>query len=94
MMNEGGAKPFEATDIRFTTKAGALYALPMAWPQGPLTIESLKTGRAPGEARRVTLLGGGDPLPFRREAGGLVVDLPDRRPTFTPVLKIEGPGLV
>jgi len=94
MMNEGGAKPFEATDIRFTTKAGALYALPMAWPQGSLTIESLATGRAPGEVRRVTLLGGTDPLPFRREASGLVVDLPGRRPAFTPALKIEGPGLV
>jgi alpha-L-fucosidase len=92
MMNEGGAKPFEATDIRFTTKAGAVYALPMAWPAGALKIESL--GGAPGEVRRVTLLGGGDPLPFRREAGGLIIDLPERRPAFTPALKIEGPGLV
>ncbi len=97
MQNEGGAKPFEAADIRFTTKAGALYALPMAWPAGSLRIESLAPrdgGAAPGEVRRVTLLGGGDPLPFRREAGGLVVDLPQHRPAFTPVLKIEGPGLV
>lgn len=91
MMNEGRAKPFEASDIRFTTKAGALYALPMAWPDGPLKIESL--ANAPGEVRRVTLLGGSDPLPVRREAGALVVDLPARRPTFTPALKIEGPGL-
>jgi len=92
MQNEGAAKPFEAADLRFTTKEGALYVLPMAWPEGRLKIESL--ANAPGEVRRVTLLGGGDPLPFRREAGGLVVDLPQRRPAFTPVLKIEGPGLV
>lgn len=92
MQNEGAAKPFEAADIRFTTKGGALYALPMAWPEGPTRIGSL--ANAPGEVRRVTLLGGNDPLPFRREVGGLVVDLPQRRPTFTPVLKIEGPGLV
>lgn len=91
MQNEGAAKPFEAADIRFTTKAGALYALPMAWPTGSLRIESLAS--APGEVRRVTLLGGADPLAFRREAGGLVVDLPERRPAFTPVLKLEGPGL-
>ncbi|PZR32048.1 alpha-L-fucosidase [Caulobacter segnis] len=92
MQNEEAAKPFEAADIRFTTKAGALYALPMDWPRGPLRIESL--AGAPGEVRRVTLLGGGDPLPFRRDGGALVVDLPERRPTFTPALKIEGPGLV
>jgi len=91
MQNEGGAKPFEAADIRFTTKAGVLYALPMAWPEASLRIESL--AGAPGDVRRVTLLGGTDPLPFRREAGGLAVDLPARRPAFTPVLKLEGPGL-
>ena len=89
MQNEGGAKPFEAADIRFTTRAGALYALPMAWPAGSLRIESLAPrdgGGAPGEVRRVTLLGGGDPLPFRREAGSLVIDLPQHRPAFTPRL--------
>ena len=91
MQNEGAAKPFEAADIRFTTKAGALHALAMDWPAGPLRIESL--AGAPGEVRRVSLLGGGDPLPFRREGGALVVELPDRRPAFTPVLRIEGPGL-
>jgi alpha-L-fucosidase len=91
MQNEGGAKPFEASDIRFTTRADDLYALPMAWPSGALTITSL--AGAPGEVRRVELLGGGDPLPFRHTADGLRVDLPERRPTFTPALKISGPGL-
>jgi alpha-L-fucosidase len=96
MMNEGGAKPFEAADIRFTQKAGELYALPMAWPTGALTIASLATGAptAAGEVRRVELLGGGDPLPFTRGPEGLRVELPERRPAFTPALKISGPGLV
>lgn len=96
MQNEGGAKPFESADIRFTTKAGVLYALPMAWPEGPLVIESLAAAgpTSAGEVRRVELLGGGDPLPFTRDASGLRVDLPQRRPAFTPVLKISGPGLV
>jgi len=93
MQNEGGAKPFEAADIRFTQKAGDLYALPMAWPSGPLTIASLARGAA-GDVRRVELLGGGDPLPFTRTADGLRIDLPQRRPTFTPALKISGPALV
>lgn len=96
MQNEEAAKPFEAADIRFTQKAGELYALPMAWPGGPLTIASLATGAptAAGDVRRIELLGGGDPLPFRRDASGLTVELPQRRPTFTPALKISGPGLV
>lgn len=96
MQNEGGAKPFEAADIRFTRKADALYALPMAWPTGPLLIASLATGgpTSAGEVRRVELLGAGEPLPFTRGPDGLRVDLPDRRPTFSPALKISGPGLV
>ncbi|PXA87199.1 alpha-L-fucosidase [Caulobacter sp. D4A] len=94
MQNEGDAKPFQATDIRFTTKAGALYALPLVEPEREMVIESLAVGapHASGEVRRVSLLGG-DPLPFTRDDKGLKITLPERRPAFTPVVKIEGPGL-
>jgi alpha-L-fucosidase len=92
-MNEGAAKPFVAQDIRYTTKRGTLYALPLDWPARDLNLTRLAVGE-PGEVRRVELLGGGDPLPYSREREGLVVTLPERRPAFTPVLKIEGPGLV
>jgi len=93
MFGESSARPFEATDIRYTTRRGTLYALPMDWPAGrEIRLASLGAA-TPGEVRRVELLGGTDPLPFRREAEGLKVTLPDRRPSFTPVLKIEGPGL-
>jgi alpha-L-fucosidase len=95
MQNEGDAKPFEAADIRFTTKGGDLYALPMAWPTGELLIQSLATSgpTSAGEVRRVELLGGGE-LAFRRDGKGLRVTLPSARPAFTPVVKISGPGLV
>lgn len=93
MFGESSAKPFEATDIRYTTKRGTLYALPLDWPAGELRLTRLGVD-TPGEVRRVELLGGRDPLRYRRERDGLVVSLPERRPTFTPALRIEGPGLV
>lgn len=92
MQNEGDAKPFEAADLRFTVKGGDLFVLPMAWPTGSLTIESLGASAA-GEVADVALLGGGT-LDFRRDALGLHVTLPERRPAFTPVLRIRGRGLV
>lgn len=92
MHGEGAAKPFEAADIRFTTRAGTLYALAMDWPKGEMRIGSL-SGRQ-GQVRRVGLVGGAQTLPFRHEADALVVSLPDQRPAFSPVLRIEGPGLV
>jgi alpha-L-fucosidase len=92
VMNEGAAKAFEAADIRYTSRRDVLYALPLDWPVGEIRLRSLAAGQA-GEVRRVELLGGPDPLPFRRDADALVVRLPERRPAFTPVLKIEGPGL-
>jgi alpha-L-fucosidase len=45
------------------------------------------------QVRRVGLVGGDQALPFRHEPDALVVRLPDHRPAFTPVLRIEGPGL-
>jgi alpha-L-fucosidase len=96
MQNEGDAKPFEAADIRFVTKGGDLFALPMAWPTGELVIESLATSgpTSGGEVRRVELLGSPEPLTFKRDGKGLRVTLPGPRPAFTPVVKISGPGLV
>jgi alpha-L-fucosidase len=68
----------------------------MAWPTGELLIESLATSgpTSAGEVRRVELLGGAEPLAFRRDGKGLRVTLPSARPAFTPVVKISGPGLV
>jgi alpha-L-fucosidase len=89
MFSEGAAKPFTAEDIRYTTKAGALYALGMDWPDGALVMKALAGVRV----ERVTLLGGG-PLSFVATPDGLKVQLPGTRPALTPALKIEGGGLV
>jgi hypothetical protein len=87
-------KPYTPADIRFTTKAGALYAIALAWPaDGKLTIRTLAAG-APGikgDVTGVELLGCKDKIAFKRDATGLVVTLPATQPcehAFT--LKITG----
>lgn len=93
MQNEGAAKPFTPQDIRFTTNKGALYALFLAPPTGPITIKSLGTTRE-GAIERVTLLGGG-PVRHRRDAAGLHLDWPRAQaPAFVPAIRIDGRGLV
>ena len=97
MQNEQLAKSFTHEDIRFTTKAGVLYALPTEWPHAPfITLTSMAEGSAQrrGTVGRVELLGHGQPLRFEMGMDGLTVKLPDARPAFTPVLKIMGQGLV
>ncbi|NUQ19474.1 MAG: alpha-L-fucosidase, partial [Gemmatimonadaceae bacterium] len=96
---EEKAKAFTPADIRFTTRAGTLYALVLGEPADDrVTIASLATGGTvtSGEVRRVELLGGdGVPLHFDRTARGLTVTLPPRRPRpLVTALAIEGPGLV
>ncbi|MEO8115725.1 MAG: alpha-L-fucosidase, partial [Phenylobacterium sp.] len=89
--NEGAAKPFTPEDVRFTTKAGVLYAFALDWPRGALTIRSLAGGRV----ERVEMLGANDPLVFRQGPDGLTVTLPETRPTaFVPAFRIRGAGIV
>lgn len=96
-LNEGDAKAFTAEDIRFTTKAGVLYALGMDWPGGGyMTIHAMAEGspQRKGTIDRIELLGHGEPLRYELGFDGLTVKLPDVRPAATPVLKIMGAGLV
>jgi alpha-L-fucosidase len=94
--DEGKQAPFTAADLRFTTKAGALYVLAMVWPvDGRLMVSSL-AGDSQGVVERVELLGrDGAPLPFRQTAAGLEITLPEE-PNTTPMLalRLNGRGLV
>jgi alpha-L-fucosidase len=94
--NEEHARPWTAEDIRFTTRGGHLYAMPLDWPaDGRLTIRSLGL-QALGGARveAVEMLGAG-PVAFNQGADALSVTLPDRRPVaFVPALKFQGAGLI
>lgn len=78
------AKPFTAEDIRFTqSKDGkTLYAVVHAWPtDGKVVIKSLaeNSTNAPGKIGSVKLLGGGK-LKSTRDANGLMVTLPEKKP--------------
>ncbi|MDO9338316.1 MAG: alpha-L-fucosidase [Caulobacter sp.] len=95
MQNEGGARPWTAQDIRFTTRGGALYAIALDWPaDGRLSIRSL--GLTALEGRRVEavrLLGAGA-VSFIQTDEALTVTLPETRPVaFVPALKVLGPHL-
>ena len=91
---EGPPEPIEANfsektrahtaeDIRFTTRAGVLYAFVLAWPSdGVVRIKTLRSGseHAPRPVRRVELIGASSPLTFQQTAEALVVQLPPERP--------------
>jgi len=86
---------YTAADIRFTTKAGAINALFLEWPDGEAAIASLGTNAMPeAMIERVEAIGGG-PLEARRDADALRFRLP--RPegdSFVPTVRISGSGLV
>jgi alpha-L-fucosidase len=91
--NESRFRPYTARDIRFTTKGDILYATALDWPgDGKLTIETLAQGRTeyPKPIGQVELLGNPGPLPFSREANGLIVTLPKTKPNeYAYVLRIR-----
>jgi alpha-L-fucosidase len=90
---EAKIQDFTARDIRFTTRGATLYAIVMGWPEGPLAIASLATGRKLpcGDVGRVEMLGAPGKLEFSRGASGLTVRMPAARPgDYAYVLKITG----
>jgi alpha-L-fucosidase len=80
--DEEKRRPFDATDIRFTTNGGKLYAYALGWPaDGKLRIQSLaKDGpTAVKTVARVEMMGSSAPLRFEQTKDGLVVTLPEQR---------------
>jgi alpha-L-fucosidase len=61
-------------DFRFTSKAGTLYAIEMAWPaNGRAVIHTLTTDRL--KVGSVVLLSTGEAIPFKQTADGLQLQL-------------------
>lgn len=89
--NEGKGKPFDASDIRFTTKGGTLYAIMLGWPADKVAlIKTLAANDKVGKVSQVSLLGN-DRLNFQQTPEGLKVQLPEQPPCKEAfVLKIEG----
>ena len=89
---EGKMKPFEAADIRFTTKGPVLYAMTLGRVDGMVNIASLANT---GAVKRVEVVGSDTPLPFTQDGAGLHVAVPSAAShDFGVALKIMGDGLV
>lgn len=96
MHGEGDARPWTAQDIRFTTRAGTLYAIALDWPEdSKLVVRALGRQALDGRTVERVELVGGDALPFHQTADGLEIDLPANRPVaFAPAFRINGAGLI
>lgn len=79
--NEGKGKAFSSSDVRFTTKGNALYAIVLGWPEdNRVKIRSLKRGS--NEVKRtisgVSMLGKDEKLSFTHDGDALTINLPDK----------------
>jgi alpha-L-fucosidase len=74
---------YTASDIRFTTKGGALYAITLGEPKGEVRIASLgaKAGFETRPVKSVSLLGATAPLRWKQQDDALVIELPASLPT-------------
>jgi alpha-L-fucosidase len=94
MFGEKDQKPFTAEDIRFTTKAGHLYAMTLGQPQGKtVTIAGLSRGKtgASKAVKRVEVVGQAEPLAFKQDASGLHISFgPDATHAYGIAFKIYG----
>jgi len=91
----GAAPASTSQDIRFTTKAGALYAFVGAWPESRVArIKSLAAGSpqlAGAKVTAVSLLGYDGKLNWTQDEQGLSVTLPGLAPSqYAVTLKIQG----
>lgn len=89
MFSESEKLRYTGEDIRFTAKGDALYATLMAWPGNRALVKSA-AALFESEIRRVTMLGDGAPLEWKRTEEGLEVNMPKEPPCrYAYVLKIE-----
>jgi alpha-L-fucosidase len=91
----GGVKdvrPYESSDIRFTTKDETLYAFCMQNPAGDIKIASLgKDSKVCGKTvASVKILGSKEKLKWNQQADALVISKPSNLPEWEVVtLKVE-----
>jgi alpha-L-fucosidase len=93
MFTDTERSDFTGRDIRFTTKAGVLYAIILAWPGAEAVIRSLSPDLRlySGEVAGVELLGSNEKPAWVRDEVGLRVKMPAGKPCdYAFVLKITG----
>jgi len=91
--NERNRKALTAEDVRFTTKAGALYAFVMGWPETEARIPLLALGglQSVGKIRNVELLGHKGKVKFSQDQAALTVEMPPEKPCdYAIALKVTG----
>ncbi|MGA2721204.1 MAG: alpha-L-fucosidase [Bryobacteraceae bacterium] len=81
--NENSRKDLTAEDVRFTTKANAMYAFVMGWPGKEAAIPALALGgkNSVPRIRNIELLGHKGKLKWTQDAGTLKVELPEEKPS-------------
>lgn len=81
-------RPYESSDIRFTTKRDSLYAFFMDTPQGEIRIASLgkNSKLSDRKLKSVSMLGSEEKLKWKQEADALVI----QRPAKFPDWKVTG----
>ena len=85
-------RPYESTDIRFTTKDGTLYAFCMDKPVEDISISSLGKNStvSHSKVRSVKMLGSDEKLKWKQQAGALVIVKPSKLPDWKVIaFKIE-----
>jgi len=91
----GGVKdvrPYESTDIRFTTKGETLYAFCMGTPTGDIRVTSLgrNSKLSNKSVASVKMLGSKEILTWKQEGDALVITKPSKLPDWTVVtFKVE-----
>jgi alpha-L-fucosidase len=72
---------YTASDFRFTTNKGVLYAIEMGWPSaGEAVVHSLPAGAGTSAVVSITLLGSDAQLEFQQKPDGLHIELPAQPP--------------
>jgi alpha-L-fucosidase len=81
--NEESRRPFDASDVRFTTKGDVLYAFVMGQPEFRAMIRSLATDTAlqVGRITGVELVGHEGKLAWTQDQSGLSISVPAGLPT-------------
>jgi alpha-L-fucosidase len=77
-------RPYESTDIRFTTKGEEMYAFCMSKPTGDIKITSLGKNSPVNEKTiaTITMLGSRQKLEWQQEPDGLVISKPSKMPKW------------
>jgi alpha-L-fucosidase len=95
-LSENKNKPFTAEDIRYTQDGKYLYAAVLDWPKNnKLIIRTLNSEMKVGTKgiASIKLLGSRENLKWTRDANGLTITLPVRKPgDYAYVFKISPKG--